>query len=97
MQVAIDQALTVLNWQENLPSKEMPPEWMWEDSAGISDWFKSLRDSRDEPQAERWKSAESGDGDDDDAGAGSSKPGSSKVGPKEAGMVSNDLARMLRQ
>lgn len=26
---AIEQAMRILNWQENLPSDEMPPRWMW--------------------------------------------------------------------
>lgn len=25
----IDHALKILNWQENLTSDEMPPQWMW--------------------------------------------------------------------
>lgn len=26
---AVDHALRILSWQENLPSDEMPPRWMW--------------------------------------------------------------------
>lgn len=26
---AVDHALRVLSWQENLPGDEMPPRWMW--------------------------------------------------------------------
>lgn len=26
---AIDHALRILSWYENLPSDEMPPSWMW--------------------------------------------------------------------
>lgn len=27
--MAIQHAMTVLQWRENLVSEEMPPEWMW--------------------------------------------------------------------
>jgi hypothetical protein len=27
--VAINHAMTIIDWQENLTKEEMPPEWMW--------------------------------------------------------------------
>ena len=38
----------VLDWQENLPSNEMPPEWMWPFAERLTDWFKEVKRKRDE-------------------------------------------------
>lgn len=39
---AIEHANRVLNWQEHLDSKEMPPEWMWPLNDEISDWLEEV-------------------------------------------------------
>jgi hypothetical protein len=36
---AISHALKILSWHENLPSDEIPPEWMWSLDHEIEDWF----------------------------------------------------------
>jgi len=45
---AIEHALTVLNWLENLPKKEVPPVHIWTDSEGLEQWWKRLEDLRSE-------------------------------------------------
>lgn len=48
MQTAIEQALTILTWYENLPNEEVPPEHLWEDSAGLEMWWKHVEEKRDD-------------------------------------------------
>lgn len=43
---AIEHAQTVLNWQENLMSDEMPPEWMWTVDHELEAWFDRVEDDR---------------------------------------------------
>ena len=45
---ALDHALTILAWQENLTSDEMPPMWMWHLDWELNDWFKIVKQKRDE-------------------------------------------------
>lgn len=51
MQVAIEHALNVLTWYENLPKDEVPPEYLWEDGEGLELWWKSVEDKRDDGTA----------------------------------------------
>ncbi len=44
----IGHAQTVISWQENLPSDEMPPEWMWPFDKEIEAWFQEVKRARDE-------------------------------------------------
>mgnify|MGYP001011378439 len=37
----------ILSWQENLPSDEMPPYWMWHLDWEIEDWFRKVQRKRD--------------------------------------------------
>lgn len=46
--MAIEQGLTVLTWYENLPSEEVPPEYLWEDSAGLEMWWASVEEKRED-------------------------------------------------
>lgn len=48
MQTAIEQGLTILNWFENLPEDERPPEYIWEDSQGLEMWWKTVDDKRND-------------------------------------------------
>lgn len=82
--MAIEHALTILSWHENLPSKEVPPEHLWEDPEGLEQWWKhvdAMRDDGVETQRGRGSSNDSDDGDDRDPG------------PQ---MVENDHARFLK-
>lgn len=87
LQVAIDQALMILNWRENLTKEEMPPEHIWEDPEGLDDWWHRVEAKRSDgvPTASRYSDSD----DDEDSGMG----GKSSGGPE---MVQNDLARALR-
>lgn len=44
--MAIEQALTILSWYENLPEEERPPEYLWEDSQGLEMWWASVEAKR---------------------------------------------------
>jgi hypothetical protein len=39
---AVDHALRILSWLENLPSDEMPPSWMWCLDWEIESHFKTV-------------------------------------------------------
>lgn len=41
--MAIEQALTILGWYENLPSDEVPPEYLWEDNEGLEQWWEEVK------------------------------------------------------
>jgi hypothetical protein len=43
LQVAIEQALLILNWHENLPPEEIPPQYLWEDPEGQEQWRQQLQ------------------------------------------------------
>ena len=47
LQVAIEQALMILNWYENLPEEEIPPQYLWEDPEGLEQWRQQLRDRKE--------------------------------------------------
>lgn len=44
--MAVNTALTVLSWFENLPEEEQPPRHIWYDDEQIADWFRDVRASR---------------------------------------------------
>lgn len=44
--MAIDHALSVLNWHENLPKDEVPPQHIWEDPEGLEQWWKRVDEKR---------------------------------------------------
>lgn len=45
---AIEHANRVLDWQENLSSEEMPPEWMWPLDDEIVQWMDRVVEERKE-------------------------------------------------
>lgn len=47
--MAIEQALTILSWHENVTKDEVPPEYLWEDSEGLEMWWASVKDKRELP------------------------------------------------
>lgn len=89
LQVAIDQALMILNWRENLTTEEVPPEHIWEDADGLDEWWQRVQAKRSDgmPMASR---RESPDGEDEQMGWDGPK------GSQGQEMVQNDLARALR-
>jgi len=42
--VAIEHTLTILNWYENLPKKDVPPEHLWADAEGLEQWWKAIEE-----------------------------------------------------
>lgn len=46
--MAVSHALTIINWQENLITDEMPPEWMWPLNEELDDWFAEVKRARDD-------------------------------------------------
>lgn len=44
--MAIEHALTVLSWYENLPDEERPPPHLWEDEQGLDEWWKRVEEKR---------------------------------------------------
>ena len=45
--LAVNHALTILNWQQNLISDEMPPAWMWPFDDELVDWFEAVEAKRE--------------------------------------------------
>lgn len=45
---ALDQAVRVCSWQENLPGDEMPPRWMWHLDWKLEEWFKQVESKREQ-------------------------------------------------
>lgn len=48
LQVAIEHAMTILNWYENLPKNEVPPRHLWADPDGLELWWKKIEERRSE-------------------------------------------------
>lgn len=46
--MAIEHALKVCSWQENLIGKEMPPSWMWPFDDELEIWFERVDRERKE-------------------------------------------------
>lgn len=61
--MAIEQALTILSWFENLTKDEIPPEYLWEDSKGLELWWADVTEKRERRFG---GGGSSNDGDDDD-------------------------------
>lgn len=43
---AVNEALTVLSWFENLPDKEQPPRAIWWSDKLLSEWFRNVKEDR---------------------------------------------------
>lgn len=48
LQNAIDHALKIISWQENLSPDEVPPIWMWTLDHELETWFKEVKRKRDQ-------------------------------------------------
>jgi hypothetical protein len=44
--VAVNQALTVISWHENLPRDEQPPRHIWHSPELVELWFKDVEEAR---------------------------------------------------
>lgn len=49
---ALEQAGKIVNWYENLPSEEVPPEWMWPLDWELDDWFLEIKTLKDNNSAD---------------------------------------------
>lgn len=67
---AINHGLSILNWYENYVEDEIPPEPIWDDAEGVSQWFKVIKKRHED----KFKFPGSG-GDDDDEGTDNSMMG----------------------
>lgn len=54
VQQAIEHSLMIINWQRNLPRKEVPPMWMWPFYDELDTWFEDVEANR---EAERGSSS----------------------------------------
>lgn len=45
--VAVNQALTVISWHENLPKDEQPPRSIWHNGDLVDKWFRDVEKDRD--------------------------------------------------
>lgn len=66
LNVAIEHALTILSWYENLPEDERPPEHIWEDNEGLELWWKSVAAKQQDGMPTSRGMDERSDRDDDD-------------------------------
>lgn len=46
--VAVNQALMVISWFENLPKDEQPPRHIWWSDKLLDEWFRDVQDRREE-------------------------------------------------
>ncbi len=74
--------MNVLSWYENLPKDEVPPEYLWEDSQGLEQWWAAIEDKRSDGMPTSRGRIDVPDGDD---------------GDQPPGMAENDYARFLKQ
>jgi len=47
LSLAINHALRIVSWQENLMTEEMPPVWMWPLEWELDLWFEDVQRQRE--------------------------------------------------
>lgn len=62
--VAIDQAIRITHWQENLGADELPPQWMWHLDWELEAWFLDVQKKRNEKYSGGDNSSSNSDTDD---------------------------------
>ncbi len=45
--LAVNHALMVISWYENLPRKEQPPRHIWWSDELLDEWFRNVQEDRD--------------------------------------------------
>lgn len=45
--MAVNHALTVISWHENLPKDEQPPRHIWHSVDLVDKWFRDVEEKRD--------------------------------------------------
>lgn len=46
--MAIEHSHRILDWQDNLVSEEIPPQWMWPFEEELQIWFQQVEEKRNE-------------------------------------------------
>lgn len=46
--MAIEHALNILSWFENLSKDERPPEYLWDDTEGLNEWWERVEAKRND-------------------------------------------------
>ncbi len=80
--------MTILSWFENCTKEEIPPEYMWEDSDGLEQWWAAVKEKRESGFANPHEKR-----DDSDVEWEDSETPKRDQGPETA---ENDLARILK-
>lgn len=62
---AVNEALTVLSWHENLPKDEIPPRHIWWSEDRIDEWFRKVQEDRERKYGSGRKSGSTFDQADD--------------------------------
>jgi len=78
--MAMNHALTVISWHENLPKDEQPPRWIWHSGDLVDKWFRDVEDKRSDKYGGSGKRHTSYDDADD----------------SPSGMTTNELAESYR-
>lgn len=63
--MALNHALTVISWHENLPKDEQPPRWIWHSSDLVDKWFDGVEERREAKYGSSGKSKSSYESADD--------------------------------
>lgn len=61
---AVNLALAVISWFENLPQDELPPRHIWWSEERLDEWFELVRERRKEDSSGRRKRSPYDDADD---------------------------------
>jgi hypothetical protein len=61
MVMAVNTALMVISWHENLPRDEQPPRSIWWSGELLDEWFRNVEDQRSEKSADRQSSYKDAD------------------------------------
>jgi hypothetical protein len=59
--MAVNEALTVISWHENLPKEEHPPRWIWWSNDLVEKWFKDVERRRKRKMSGKGSTYESAD------------------------------------
>ena len=59
--MAVNTALMVISWHENLPRDEQPPRSIWWSGELLDEWFRNVEDQRSEKSADRQSSYKDAD------------------------------------
>jgi len=53
MTVAVNTALMVISWHENLPKDEQPPRHIWWSADLLDEWFRNVEEKRNSRSSKR--------------------------------------------